>query len=168
MLSWWGVHRIAEFLCVFVWMCVREKKSSNPICSMHLFSKHRMHSRTIVFCQKDKHRKQILNIWLSCRQDENKKRMNSPRILIWDYFMVARLHDWNGFSAQKCLFTVNYKGYWHYSRCQNCHYIFRSHPALHCMKMINECLLTAVYARKSREKKLSAFIKVMDTLSQCL
>lgn len=152
-------------LCECVW---REKKSSNPVYSRRLFSKHRMHSRTIVFCQKDKHRKRILNFWLSRPQEENKKWMNSPRILIWDRFMVARIHDWNGFSAQNCLFTVNYKGYWHYGRCQDSHYIFRSCPALHCMKMINECLLTAVYARKSRKKKKSAFIKVMDTLSQCL
>lgn len=67
--------------------------------------------------------------------------MNSPRILIWNCFMVAQLHDWNRFSAQNSLVKVNYRGYWNYGRCHDCHYIFFSHPELCSMKMINECLL---------------------------
>lgn len=63
-------------------------------------------------------------------------------------FHAGPSHDWNRFSPPNSLFMVNYKGYWNYGRCQDCHYIFLSHPELHCMRMINECLLTAVYAGK--------------------
>lgn len=40
-------------------------ESSNPVYPRLLLSKHRGHSRTIVFCQRDKHGICILNFWLS-------------------------------------------------------------------------------------------------------
>lgn len=64
-----------------------------------------------------------------------KKNMDEPLwIIIWNCFMVAQLHDWNRFSAQNSPVKVNYKGYWNYSRCHNCHYIFLSHPELCCVE----------------------------------
>lgn len=149
-MSWQGVHRIVVYLCVCVNVCGEFKSC---ILEASVFQTKDAQQDN---CFLSKRTNTENDSWISdyhVLRRKTKKCVNSPRILIWKCFMVARLHDWNGFSAQNCLFTVNYKGYWYYGRCQDCHYIFRSHPALYCMKMINDCLLTAVYAWKSRAKK---------------
>lgn len=49
-----------------------KQESSNPVYPRQLLSKHGVHGRTIVFCEKDKHRICILNSWLSLpRQKKN-------------------------------------------------------------------------------------------------
>lgn len=90
---------------------------------------------------------------------------SSPWILIRACFMVARLHDWNRFSARNSPVKVNYEGYWNYGRCHDCHYIFLSHHKLCRMKMINGCFFCFVFLcmlRKKAEWYLCIHKYVMD------
>lgn len=66
--------------CVCVCAETRDWKgeSSNPACPGQLPSKRREHSRTIVFCQRNKHRICIVNFWLSLPPQKKKIPMNSP------------------------------------------------------------------------------------------
>lgn len=77
--------------------------------------------------------------------------------------MVAQLHDWNRFSAQNSMVKVNYKGYWNYGRCHDCHNIFLSHPEFCCMKMIKECLFTdyLVYMLERKKRNIPALINML-------
>lgn len=77
-LLWWG----CAIACVCVCVCAETRdwkgESSNPACPGQLPSKRREHSRTIVFCQRNKHRICIVNFWLSLPPQKKKIPMNSP------------------------------------------------------------------------------------------
>lgn len=130
-------------MCVCVENRDWKAESSNPAFSRWLLSKCRMHSRTIVFCQRDKQGKCISNIWLFLSQQRGEKETDKSLMNANLTLFSWRPTFTNGADyllQPVCVWEIR-KGleFWQVPEAS-----FQAEPQR--TQMINECLLTVMDA----------------------